>query len=203
MENKSHNLTFCSSFSPCLFTILLKLKVPFRHVTSYFWVHGMVSVYLMRSPVDIFQLTWILVKFMPKKTLCAIRQNTIILLRFNNSDRNVFVNTDEGNLFFFLIIFLIMLLRQVQLDWKFQRALKFKNWNIISFILKHIFMYSTNFIQVAQVPLSTDMDKLLNSKNATNCQLCETKSSPKYKCFRVWVSSKNSYQQKLFSLKYI
>ena len=42
---------------------------------------------------------------MPKKKLCAIRQNTIILLRFNNSDRNVFVNTDEGNFFFFFSYF--------------------------------------------------------------------------------------------------
>ena len=68
-------------------------------------------------------------------------------LRFHNGRRNMFLNTGGINSF---LLFLLTLPKHVHMNWKFQGTTK----SNISFILTHIFIYWTYFIQAVGVPLS-------------------------------------------------
>ena len=70
------------------------------------------------------------------------RQKICYYIRFNNGSRTMFMNTGEVNCFF---IILIMFSKHDQMSWKLQEILT----SCISFVMKHICMHVTHFIQVA------------------------------------------------------
>ena len=74
--------------------------------------------------------------------LWRLDKKSFFLKKIHDGSRNIFVNRSKRNC---CSIFLINLPKHVQMGWRFQKTLK----STLSFILKHVFMYLTHFIQVA------------------------------------------------------
>ena len=134
MWNRSHKLMYSlPRFNPWLLKNWAKSEVTFWYHPENKWPtpHGMeLSVCLVRSRVRRYFLNKDACKNMSgaqHKKLWWFGKRFHNLLRFHNDSRNMFVNTNVENGFFFLI----MLPKHVHMGWKLQGKLK----SIISFIL--------------------------------------------------------------------
>lgn len=128
------------------FTISVTFKSNFLasfwdYMTGGWLLCGMVSACIMRTYSCIFLSTRILIKTCQGNFMDFV-QKALAKVIFKDSTAQYVFDYRGRKLFFFHI--LIMFLKHIYVDWKFNGTLK-----LLSFVLKHIFMYLTDFIQVA------------------------------------------------------
>ena len=163
MENKSHNLTYCSLFQPMVLYSFDEIESTYAGlfwdcVTHSWWFYDMVSKCILRSCVRIFLLIQIPVKTMLHKFhgLCAKSFGNLAkyryFLRFHDDSRNIFLNTSMEIVFF---IFLIMLAKFVPMVWKFQGT-----WNQGSLLIWIIFSCIVQSLRSVSVIIMTPINAI-------------------------------------------